>query len=990
MKRKMMIALLVSVAMMAMPFVALADTAPGTTYSYTSNSDFAQGTLQAVNDTEVADQLQLNKNTLTNKFIWIANANEGTVSKLDTTTGREVARYRTGPSMSTSPSRTAVDKEGNCWVGNRNTGTVVKMAAIPADKNGDGIIRTSQDTNGNGRIDGAELLPWGQDEAIVAETLCDPYTGCLPRSLAIDGQGRIWVGLYNMNRYIVLDSNGTKTGIVVPVPTPQGTYGAAIDSRGYLWSSNLGGNRIDVINTNSPAVIRSIPIGGNTYGIAVDRNGNCWTALYSSTHIVKIDGNTFVPSYYGTNGYMGRGICLDGNGNIWAAFSGNNTIVKMSPAGAQLQVISLGSVGGVTPIGTAADADGFIWAVCQSSNNAFKLNPNTGAILGVYPTGSGPYSYSDMTGFSLQNITTHEGTWSVVKDGGLPNCKWDRISWNAQAPAGTSVTVYARAANQQADLDGAPWISVVNGQINTAIVGQFVEVKATLISNGQQSPVLYDLDLHKASTPPVLNSIGDKTVDEGQGLTFTVTASDQDGDAVALSVYNLPEGAAFDAATGVFSWTPDFTQAGTYPNVRFMATDGTSTVSEAITITVNNVNRAPVINPIGSQTVDENQPLQFAVTASDPDGDAVTLSAANLPEGAVFDAVSGTVYWTPNFFQSGSYPVQFAATDGSLSNNASVTITVNNVNRPPVLEPIADQTVDEAQALQFTAAATDPDAEALTFSASNLPSGAAMSASGVFTWTPGYDQAGNYVITVTVSDGAATDSKTVAITVNNVNRAPELNAIGDKTVDEGQTLQFTVSAVDPDGDAVQLSAANLPNGASFDAATGIFAWSPDYTMAGSYPAIHFEVTDGSLNDVEDITITVIDVNRPPDVTNAAPSIGTLWPPNNKMVAVRINGLTDPDGDALTIVIKSITTDEAVSDGGKKQEPDASGIGSDTASLRAERAGSGNGRVYVISFDCIDAKGAVTTGSVSVSVPHSEGTVAVDDGRLFDAVTGAAL
>jgi hypothetical protein len=89
------------------------------------------------------------------------------------------------------------------------------------------------------------------------------------------------------------------------------------------------------------------------------------------------------------------------------------------------------------------------------------------------------------------------------------------------------------------------------------------------------------------------------------------------------------------------------------------------------------------------------------------------------------------------------------------------------------------------------------------------------------------------------------------------NRAPVLEPIGDKTVDEGQLLQFAVSASDPDGDPLTYSASNLPQGASFDNQT--FAWTPDYEQAGIYHNIHFQVSDGSLSDSEDITITVNDV-----------------------------------------------------------------------------------------------------------------------------------
>jgi len=86
-----------------------------------------------------------------------------------------------------------------------------------------------------------------------------------------------------------------------------------------------------------------------------------------------------------------------------------------------------------------------------------------------------------------------------------------------------------------------------------------------------------------------------------------------------------------------------------------------------------------------------------------------------------------------------------------------------------------------------------------------------------------------------------------------------LNSVGNKTVDEGSLLQFTISASDPDGDTLTYSASN-PKAASFSPSTRTFTWTPDYNQAGIYHNVHFEVSDGSLTDSKDIAITVNDVS----------------------------------------------------------------------------------------------------------------------------------
>ncbi len=141
------------------------------------------------------------------------------------------------------------------------------------------------------------------------------------------------------------------------------------------------------------------------------------------------------------------------------------------------------------------------------------------------------------------------------------------------------------------------------------------------------------------------------------------------------------------------------------------------------------------------------------------------------------------------------------------------------------------------------------------------------------------------------------------------NRAPVLSAIGNKSVNESQLLTFNISATDADGDALTYSASNLPSGASFNATTRVFSWTPNYTQAGNYTGVHFEVTDGSLTASENITITVTNVNRPPVAYNqtglSVNTCGTL--------TVTLNG-SDPDGDLLTYKISALPTHGDLYDG----------------------------------------------------------------------------
>ena len=161
---------------------------------------------------------------------------------------------------------------------------------------------------------------------------------------------------------------------------------------------------------------------------------------------------------------------------------------------------------------------------------------------------------------------------------------------------------------------------------------------------------------------------------------------------------------------------------------------------------VNEVNSAPILSPIANKTVAAGQLLTVNSVVNDPDLPAQILTfslGAGAPTGANLDSSSGIFSWTPSNAQSPSTNVVTiqVADNGtpSLSDQKSITVSVNEVNQEPVLGPLSNRTVDEQTLLTFTASATDPDlpANALTFSLVGAPAGASIDVTtGVFRWTP--------------------------------------------------------------------------------------------------------------------------------------------------------------------------------------------------------------------------------------------------------------
>jgi len=257
----------------------------------------------------------------------------------------------------------------------------------------------------------------------------------------------------------------------------------------------------------------------------------------------------------------------------------------------------------------------------------------------------------------------------------------------------------------------------------------------------------------------------------------------------------VPAGAGITAG-GDFTWTPSEAQGpGIYTFDVVVTDDGAPTLSdsETITVTVDEVNVAPVLDEIGNQTIDELSLLNFTATATDADLPPNTLTfslAGAVPAGASITA-GGLFTWTPTEAQGpGPYTFDVVVTDDGVpigDDSETITVTVNEVNLAPVLDPVGDQTIDEETLLSFTATATDADLppNTLTFSlAGTVPAGASITAGGDFSWMPTEEQGPDtYTFDVVVTDDGTPnldDSETITVTVEDVNNAPVLDAIGNQ------------------------------------------------------------------------------------------------------------------------------------------------------------------------------------------------------------------
>ena len=280
------------------------------------------------------------------------------------------------------------------------------------------------------------------------------------------------------------------------------------------------------------------------------------------------------------------------------------------------------------------------------------------------------------------------------------------------------------------------------------------------------------------------------TTDEETAVSIAVLDNDWDPDGVivpdSLEIVDEPtDGSLTVSATGICTYTPDpdFNGSDSF-SYRVQDDDGAWSNQGEVSITVNGVNDPPVADDDTAST-DEDTPVEIDVLTNDHDVDGTidptTLTVTDGPtNGVVTVGAGGTVTYTPNadFYGSDSFSYTVEDDDGATSNEATVSITVNDVNDPPVA--VDDETSTEQDTsvdIDCTTNDVDPDG---TIDVSSMivvlgPTNGSVTIgeNGLVTYTPDAGYVGNDTFTYTVQDDDGATSNAATVIVNILAPAPE-------------------------------------------------------------------------------------------------------------------------------------------------------------------------------------------------------------------------
>lgn len=329
------------------------------------------------------------------------------------------------------------------------------------------------------------------------------------------------------------------------------------------------------------------------------------------------------------------------------------------------------------------------------------------------------------------------------------------------------------------------------------------------------------------------------TATEGDLVEIPVKAVDPDGDFIE---YKFSEPFNDDGL-----WQSNIGDEGKYL-VKVTASDGKLSSSEFVLINLLRANRPPTIECPEELEVQETEKVVIDCNVFDVDGDPVIVG---------YDGWMKTSTYTTTYGDAGEHTVLVRARDKDKESVKEVTVKVTKKNRAPVITGVGDMTVQETQTAKIDVSTSDPDGDKVT-----VTYGKPFNKNGE--WKTGYEDEGEYEVTVTASDGQTETKETFKLTVEGKNRAPVLKPLDTIEVDEGDKITLKPSAYDPDGDDVAISYSGWMTSSEYT--TTYDDAHPDGCNEKGCTAtytVKVTATDGELSETQTVTIKVKDKNRPP-------------------------------------------------------------------------------------------------------------------------------
>ncbi len=675
-----------------------------------------------------------------------------------------------------------------------------------------------------------------------------------------------------------------------------------------FYSNGTAGNAISILTTTQQRGIALAVDGANTVHGVIGGADTVPATTEGQLLYMKLSGGTWSQEVIDSTGGRNPSIALDSSGNPCVSYWRAPNEVRFgckTGSGWNIQRVT------TTQVGTNSD---FLQATETRLVFDHALSPKP-AILAYRPSSLA----TNPSGMELLLLANSDLAPIVTQPNNQANHEGDvvRLQINATDEPGDSL-VYSAVGLPPGLSIGSTGLITGIVSFSAAQLGPVYSVivyatDGTLVGNKNFQWTITDTN----RLPSVFCPFPSPTLSEGTSISpaIQIVGSDPDQDALSYGFTSVPPASWLNISSGgLITGIPGFSDAGNY-TVTLSVTDNKSApVTIDCLWTVNNVNAPPTVSSIPNQRHNEGTVIPgfampapgLSVIATDADGDVLQYAASNLPPNLSISAGNGVITGTISFSAAGTHQVTVDVCEvarPTVCSNRQFTWIVDPVNQPPVMTAVPGQNSNEGSSIaSLQIITTDPDPNTtLTFGVSGLPPGLVMSATGLITGTPPFNaSAGSpYTVTVSVSDGALSDSEMFQWIVVDQSSPPVVINPGPQSSTENTSVSLRIVANDLDNPSatptlgLSYSVTGLPSPLTIDS-TGLIS-GPTPLVVGSYTTT-VTVTDAS-NQATAVVFSwsVSNVNQPPVFSNAAcPS------PINEGVPVSsfVFEATDPDLDTL--------------------------------------------------------------------------------------------
>ena len=471
----------------------------------------------------------------------------------------------------------------------------------------------------------------------------------------------------------------------------------------------------------------------------------------------------------------------------------------------------------------------------------------------------------------------------------------------------------------------------------------------------------FNIEILPVNDAPTANA-SNESVDEDDLIAILLTGNDIDYDPLTYLIYQNPVNGTVTLNNNVVTYEPNDNFYGE-DSIGFKSFDGElNSDLTIVSLTVNPVNDAPILNEIVSQSVNEDDLFELILSSDDIDGDELSYSAYIEDEVGSSEVIDNVLYVTPSENMNGQINIVIEVSDGLLTDSGEFILNVIPQPDAPEIIDIANQENNEDENFIIFLTATDVDGDDLSFTATSDIEGSAISIQeNLLIIDPLQDYYGEMLVSVEVSDGIYSVPTSFIINFIPQPDPPVLDPIANQTVFEATDLVIDLIASDPDGDQLEVSI-DIDESISININDLQVTLQGDDNISGDFEVI-VSVSDGVYSDETSFLLTIINVNDPP--VSYTQNIIL----NEDESSIIILEADDPDMDILEFIIEENPAHGIIEllDGVVTYSPEYNFNGQDSFTFYAFD-GEENSNISSISIDVLP----INDGPIVISDPALNG------------------